>query len=314
MTWQPIIERELGVASRLTGTYRNRMLTPVFVAGLGITKVMLMATPKSPAMAGADLFRTLSFLTVGFCMLEGVRKTADCLSQERREGTLGLLFLTDLRGGDIILGKLVSASLTSFYALFAMLPILAWSLFLGGVTPGEIWRVGLAATSLLLFSLTAGIWVSARSRSASRAMLGTFSLVLLLMAVPLTARVNWLAALSPACAFLNAPRAQYLARAPAFWTSLLLTPALSWALLANAATVITRFRDDDGIVTDSPILKKTGVTRRRAKFRARLLDLNPICWLADRSRVPVVVVWVLVEEGAWVRLAEVDLGQVEEAV
>jgi ABC-type transport system involved in multi-copper enzyme maturation permease subunit len=293
---QPIIERELGVASRFTGTYRNRMLAPVFVAGLGIAKELLMSTPASPAMAGADLFHTLSFLTVGFCVLEGVRKTADCISQERREGTLGLLFLTDLKSRDIIFGKLVSASLTSFYALFAMLPILAWSLFLGGVTPGEIWRAGLAATSLLLFSLAAGIWVSARSRSASRAMLGTFCLMLVVMAAAKLPGAKWLATLSPACAFFYAPRPQYLAHAGGFWISLALAPGLIWLLLANAAAVITRFRDDDGVATNAANarLKKPGATRRRSKLRARLLELNPIGWLADRSRVSLVAVWMLV--------------------
>ncbi|HQU46125.1 MAG TPA: hypothetical protein PK867_25150, partial [Pirellulales bacterium] len=41
--------------------------------------------------------------------------TADCISSERREGTLGLLFLTDLRGHDVVLGKLVVAGLGAFY-------------------------------------------------------------------------------------------------------------------------------------------------------------------------------------------------------
>ena len=31
--------------------------------------------------------------------------TADCLSEEKREGTLGLLFLTDLRGYDIVVSS-----------------------------------------------------------------------------------------------------------------------------------------------------------------------------------------------------------------
>jgi len=35
--------------------------------------------------------------------------TADTLSGESREGTLGLLFLTDLRSWDVTLGKLASA-------------------------------------------------------------------------------------------------------------------------------------------------------------------------------------------------------------
>ncbi len=181
MILKPIVERELGVTSRLAATYRNRIVAPLAVAGLAVAKVLFNGPAGAKVIAGADLFHTLLFLTVAFCVLEGVRKTADCLSQERREGTLGLLFLTHLKGGDIILGKLLSASLTSFYGLFAMMPILAWSLFLGGVTNGEVWRAGLAAASVLLFSLSTGVWVSSRSRSASNAMLGTLFVAALFM-------------------------------------------------------------------------------------------------------------------------------------
>ncbi len=38
----------------------------------------------------------------------------DTLSSEKREGTLGFLFLTNLTGTDVVLGKLVSIALPAF--------------------------------------------------------------------------------------------------------------------------------------------------------------------------------------------------------
>ena len=55
------------------------------------------------------LFGVLTGTAVLYCLLSGVRSTADCLSVEKREGTLGLLFLTDLKGYDVVLGKLATA-------------------------------------------------------------------------------------------------------------------------------------------------------------------------------------------------------------
>src|SRR5689334_18334672 len=128
MTIPPIVERELRVAARRAGTHRNRVLIPAVLAVVIVAKVLLVPFPSSTALLGRVAFDTLSLLALVFCALEGVRKTADCLSEERRRGTLGLLFLTDLKGSDIIAGKLAVSSLASIYGLLATLPILAWSL------------------------------------------------------------------------------------------------------------------------------------------------------------------------------------------
>jgi hypothetical protein len=44
------------------------------------------------------LFYTISGLTFAYSLLAGTGATADCLSEEKRDGTLGLLFLTDPKG------------------------------------------------------------------------------------------------------------------------------------------------------------------------------------------------------------------------
>src|ERR1019366_2533039 len=156
MTLLPIVERELRVAARRSGIYRNRFLMPALLLLIVAGQMVFMPVPSSAAGMGRMVYDTLSYLAFVICVLEGVRQTADCLSEEKREGTLGLLFLTDLNGYDVILGKLAATSLASIQSLLAMVPILGCALFVGGVTPGEIFRIALALTSLLFFSLAAG--------------------------------------------------------------------------------------------------------------------------------------------------------------
>src|ERR1700731_2370178 len=113
MTFLPIVARELRVAARLTATYRNRMIVAGVVTLVGILMMLIGGLGSAPSEVGAGIFRTLVGLALSFCFFEGVRKTADCISEEKREGTLGLLFLTDLKGYDIVLGKLAAMSLNS---------------------------------------------------------------------------------------------------------------------------------------------------------------------------------------------------------
>jgi len=99
---------------------------------LGIMALSLSAG-RNPARIGQDLYWAFSSVAFAFSLLAGPVVTADCLREEKREGTLGLLFLTDLKGYDVALGKWVAASLSPFYTLLAAIPILALSFFLGGV-------------------------------------------------------------------------------------------------------------------------------------------------------------------------------------
>src|SRR4051812_37342544 len=121
----PIAERELRVAARRKATYRNRFWT-VFAAGCIFGGIMLSfeANYTAPAQRGTTLFQSFSLLCFVYCLLIGARTTADCISEEKREGTLGLLFLTDLGGADVVFGKMVASALNAFYGLLAILPML----------------------------------------------------------------------------------------------------------------------------------------------------------------------------------------------
>ena len=114
--------------------------------------IMLIPSFRSPQRLGTVLFHTVAVATF-FTRAGGAIGTSDCLSEEKREGTLGLLFLTDLKGYDIVLGKLVATSINAFYAMLAIFPVMAISLLAGGVGGAEFWRVVMVAVNNLFFSL-----------------------------------------------------------------------------------------------------------------------------------------------------------------
>src|SRR5262249_30752973 len=126
---------------------------------------------------GQMLFMGTSVLGFAFSLLAGVFLTADCLCSERREGTLGLLFLTDLRGFDVVLGKLVANSVTAAYALLAIVPMLGMPLLMGGTTLGEFGRMVLVLAVTLALSLAAGMLASALCEETRNAMLMSFGVM-----------------------------------------------------------------------------------------------------------------------------------------
>src|SRR5438270_3279547 len=114
MTFLPIVGRELRVASRRRGTYWVRALAALGAIVLGAL-VYFSTRDEHPHEFGQRLFGLLAGLSIFYCLTAGVRTTAACLSEEKREGTLGLLFLTYLKGYDVVVGNLAATSLNLFY-------------------------------------------------------------------------------------------------------------------------------------------------------------------------------------------------------
>src|SRR6266700_4122943 len=168
MTFLPIVGRELRVTARRRGTYWNRALSGL-AAILIFGGALIFEAQAPPKELGKHVFDILSGLFLLSSLVAGIRYTADCMSEEKREGTLGLLFLTDLKGYDVVLGKLAATSLDAFYGLIAILPVLAIPLLLGAVSIQEFLRMSLVLTNTLFFSLAAGIFVSSMGRGPRKA-------------------------------------------------------------------------------------------------------------------------------------------------
>ena len=130
----PVVGRELRAIARRPSAYwvRSGAALLAFIAMAYVAMIGAVGLPTGGQ--GRSLFNLLALGAFGFCVVAGIRGTSDALSQEKREGTLGLLFLTDLKGHDVVFGKLLSVSVNSLYGILAIAPPLALAFMLGGTS------------------------------------------------------------------------------------------------------------------------------------------------------------------------------------
>jgi ABC-type Na+ efflux pump permease subunit len=298
MTVLPIAERELRVAARRGAMYRDRVI--VAIMGLVFSGWLLFFFQKigGPFRGplGSQTFQSLTSFMLIFCFFSGFA-VCDSLSAEKREGTLGLLFLTDLRSYDIIAGKLLAQSTGYFYALVSLVPVLAIPLLMGGVEFNQVFRMTLVLLNTIFLSMSFGLFASAfcRERSTSRNVCMLLVMIFWVVIPGITQLVQvanlppWLGHLdliSPAkgklLAFGNAP-----ARFDQFWLTFFCTNAVSWIFLGLACFRLPTAWQDRPV--QKPVRERIQGGRffkpaaQRPLVRRMLLDRNPFLWLASRN-------------------------------
>jgi len=160
----PVVEREMREESRRPSNYWLRLLAAgVLVAVFG---GVMFTTNTDPSGVGRELFGRLAFVLTLALLIIVPAMTSDCISRERREGTLGLLFLTPLTAIDVVAGKSIVHVLRSVTLLMASLPVLVLPFMMGGID----WRDGAFAfghvVSVLTIGIAAGVFASARGGTA----------------------------------------------------------------------------------------------------------------------------------------------------
>ena len=306
VTFLPIIERELRVAARKRSTFWLRVVAALVALVVGVAFMVLAHFSRmGTATFGGMLFNLLTWMSLGVVLCAGLFFTSDCISEEKREGTLGFLFLTDLRGYDVVGGKLLATSLRGIFALLALFPILAVTLLMGGVTGAQFWKTNLALVNALFVSLALGLVVSSLSRDGQKALGATLLLSLLLIfggpAVDGLFRLVrrgqsaplW-SLTSPAMAFAIAGA---WGRSP-FWSRLLTSHFIGWAFLVLACYLAPRTWQAKPPVKETASSPRAywfryGSQRRRKRLREKLMPANPVLWLASRERWQAIVVWCL---------------------
>ena len=308
----PVAGREQRVASRRKGTFVVRLAT----AGLGILSaalVLLAMVGMGPTDQGRVLFVALAVPAFAYCLFCGAVTTADSVSEEKRDGTLGLLFLTDLRGYDVVGGKLAATSLRVVSALVALIPVLALPLMLGGVS-GEL--VGLTALVLgntLFLSLALGMLVSAGTREARAAVAWTLSLLCTLTILLPFAEwliVEWafrrgtpavrirevVLSINPIALFSDtlAGLVRGAGATPTFWRNLAVQHGLAWFALASACWLLPRSWQDraEPAPRARPLVHSRHAEAARRQERAEVLDLHPFAWYVARDRRSTRVAWL----------------------
>jgi len=298
MTFLPVVERELRVASRRRGTYWGRLVAAVI--GWAVAAWILRAADAG-SHNGAVVFRILAWLVFGYTAVGGLLATSDCVSEEKREGTLGLLFLTDLKGYDVVFGKLASTSVKSIYWVLAVGPALAISIVLGAVTQGEFVRVMLVALNLFFFFLSASLFASSLCRQDNHSLgLGALVSAGLLAGLPALARLQFLHIPNPDLAFIFSPAFGCFAafetwhgRFPHswFWLNFLVTQIYAWSLLGFACRIVPRAWQDSSSGKRRSSLVKTKSVKGTSE-RKEVLAVNVFLWRAVQSARQRTVVWL----------------------
>ena len=285
------------------------------------TWAFLITGRLQPQKVGKVLFYTLTGGVMFYSFLAGLRFTADCLSEEKRDGTLGLLFLTDLRGYDVVVGKLLANSLAVFYCVLAVLPVLAIPLLMGGVEVAEFARLVVAIVNTLFFSLCAGMLASAISKSARVAISWTLLLLLLVTAGgPALGMFEWWLRHGHGSYrfefLIPSPVFNYFAGVDEFYKrgfakgyliSLLCVHVVAWVFLMLASFIVRRTWQDKPATVKG--MQWNGVFRdllegdadARHEFRTRWLNKNAFSWLATTPRQRAMWTWtpLIVAAVAW---------------
>lgn len=300
MILHPIFMRELKRAVRNPVLYWLRAGTVVVGVAFGVVVLRGTALWSSGAAAGRDIFQFALWIAIAACLLSGVLATAGLLCEERRQGSLALLFLTRVRGIDILLGKLGAMLLLSCQVVLGLFPVLALCMVLGGVSLAEFGRAVQLLLTALIFSLCAGLFVSALNKYLSRSVLISFAAVL--ATTFLAAWGDWSArtaiglpvsSIVPGLipALFSLPDAVFALPPQGFNSSLQFQLALSLALLLLGGLMLKRLSISDGVNSAGRLLKILS-PRERAHRRAALRH-NPIHWAAQRHRWRWLVTWLV---------------------
>src|SRR5262245_42638457 len=156
MNLLPVIVRELRAQSRQPMTYWLRVMGVGAIIGV----MTLVDLSGAPSELGSRLFSALNatlFLSIWIFV---PLLTADTISREKREGTLGLLFLTPLTPLGIVWGKSLIHAVRAITLFLAVLPALALPFLLGGLTWKDCVVSLLLNGSALVLSLAAGLLAS----------------------------------------------------------------------------------------------------------------------------------------------------------
>jgi ABC-type transport system involved in multi-copper enzyme maturation permease subunit len=304
----PIIERELRVALRKQRPVQHRVRVATYCAG-GVLLFVLLATLTGNRNGSRDLHQLMCLAGL-YTVLRAPRLTAGIFASERREQTLGLLFLSGLSAGEVFLSKVISAAAIAFTDLLAIFPFLALPFLMGGISFDLFLATVFCLPGSLLFALSVSLLASVLTEDDGAAVLLACLVALFICGAPLvlyladqqfsgnTFGSGWLR-VSPAYGpwlvftrFSSAPAGE-------FWKSFTLTLMVSAACQAVAAFWLGRLWRDRRQDHRTQGLRQLwgqivhGNSSYRRRLASRWLNTYPFTWLAARSRQPTTLAFLV---------------------
>jgi hypothetical protein len=178
----PLIVKHLYGSARKNRFY---WLLSAYLVGVGILTAIFTATPLLTAFfGGSNTFSMLEVFTLGRNMFwvsglilifaAGILVPITILGAiagERDSRTLDLLLVTTLRPTNIVAGKMLSACTTGVIYLFAPLPLVLTSFWIGGVSATQLFVLIVVVLVVMLFSCSLALYFSAIVRRTLNAVL-----------------------------------------------------------------------------------------------------------------------------------------------
>lgn len=296
MSLNPIAVREALEISRRARTFQTR----VIAAGFGLFGVLIglwLGSESGGEAQGQAIFVAVSILAQTYALLAGVIVSGDAIASERRENTLGLLFLTVLRPRDVLAGKLMANSTLAVFGLIAFLPLLAVPILLGGVSIGFVLKMALALVVTLGFSIGVGFVLSSVLREGWAAIaLGAVIMLALGLFYPLGAL--WFFWSNAESIIFPSPTASVimlldpkLLPERVYWQSVIFAASAGAACFAITALRLVYIWRDPALTGAEERRRarlatmRFGNRRGRRWLREKLLDQSPLAWLANREFV-----------------------------
>jgi len=312
MNLLPIVARELRTHARRRQTYHGRVVLAGVSAVCGLGSVYGMLRLGGAGQAGKALFGAVAGLTAMFGMFGAAGATADCISGEKREGTLGLLFLTSLRAYEIVLAKLAANVVVTLFGVLTVVPILGLAVFLGGVRMLQVAGMAVALLNTVFFAGALGLLMSCLMRRADHASgaavagamffwMGCPGLAQMLNHAGVMPELAFtLRMISPQFAFEMALAGLGASSAGLFLSACVGSHCLAWLFLGLACVILPRTwqerpsRKSGLTFAERWAQRRLGPPALRARHREAALSVNPFYWLVARAPRGRRTVWYVI--------------------
>ncbi len=304
----PIFQREWLTLPRRPRHYVTRVAYLGLLWVLGVTAWQAMfgwsytPTLGDTSRFGPFLFQMYCYVQLTLLLFFAALASASAVAQEKDRRTFLLLLLTDLRDHEIVLGKMLGATLQIGLLLALSIPVMALLLLLGGTSVTQVLQAELvmAATGLAAGSLGCLIALWRDRTFQSLALTVLFIVLYLIIArgialLPFAHRLehdlglNWTAWFDPFLALGSVVTAEQQAVPPALgYTAVMLAICVAlnvWAIVKlrrwnpSGEPIMQREAPDEQALEE-----KDRAAAHAAPGKAREVWDNPILWREIRTR------------------------------
>ncbi len=256
------------------------------------------------------LFKILLSIGCFLAVVKTFQMTADLFTEDRRNGTLGFLFLAGLRPMELFVGKLGGKALIVVYEILALAPFFAVSFVTGGVSE-MLFTGGIAfLITLFLFTLSISTLSSVLTDDAAAAQALAYGLGGIFCLLPFGmhqifevmsegTRMDAVLLFSPVYGGWLIFNDRLSTSALDFWANCLISLLYVFLIFLAAGRALALVWKREVFAEDLPAWQNKfnqwlhGSIAWRGRIWKEWSEKNPYVWLAASDRQPVRLCWIV---------------------